>query len=217
MFTGLIEEVGRIKKLQKVKGGLLLEITCRKVLSDLKVEDSISIDGACQTVIKRSKDSFFVESVEETLRKTIFNKYAVGTQVNLERARKFEERIGGHFVQGHIDCTGKIFKITKEALGRLLFIEVPDEYQKLLIPRGSIAINGVSLTIAEVKGSQLKVAIVPHTWENTTFAGCYVGDFVNIEFDYLSKIVIHYLKSNPFLNSFDNQSNILNIYFDQPL
>lgn len=217
MFTGLIEEVGRIKKLQKILGGLLLEISCNKVLSDLKVDDSISIDGACQTVIKMSNDSFFVESVEETLRKTIFSKYAVGRKVNLERARKFEDRIGGHFVQGHIDCLGKIIKITKEGLGRLLFIEVPDEFQKFLIPRGSIAVNGISLTIVEVKGSQLKIAIIPHTWENTTFAECNVGDFVNIEFDYLSKIVIHYLASVHSLNTLDNQSNFLNIYYDQPL
>lgn len=217
MFTGLIEEVGRIKKIQKVQGGLLLEITSHKVLFDLKVDDSISVDGVCQTVIKRSNDSFFVESVEETLRKTIFSKYAVGRKVNLERARKFGDRIGGHFVQGHIDCTGKINKITKDGLGRLLFIEVPDDFKEFLVPRGSIAINGVSLTIAEVKGIQLKVAIIPHTWKNTTFAECNVEDFVNIEFDYLSKIAIHYLESIHSLNALDNQSNILNIYYDQPL
>lgn len=217
MFTGLIEEVGRIKKIQKVQGGLLLEITGHKVLFDLKVDDSISVDGVCQTVVKRYNDSFFVESVEETLCKTIFSKYAVGRKVNLERARKFDDRIGGHFVQGHVDCIGKITKITKDGLGRLLFIEVPDDFQKFLVPRGSIAINGVSLTIAEVNGIQLKVAIIPHTWRNTTFAECYVEDFVNIEFDYLSKIVIHYLESIHSLNAMDNQSNILNIYYDQPL
>ncbi|MGQ9818373.1 MAG: riboflavin synthase [Candidatus Kapaibacteriales bacterium] len=217
MFTGLVEEIGKVNKIQRVQGGLLLEVNCSQVLADLKVDDSISIDGACQTVIKKSNNSFFVESVEETLRKTIFSKYMVGRRVNLERARKFEERIGGHFVQGHIDCVGKITKITKEGLGRLLFIQIPIEFKKFLIPQGSIAINGVSLTIANVNNNQLMVAIIPYTWENTNLQEYYVGDFVNIEFDYLSKIVVHYLESFYSSNHTDKGNNPLSFYYEQPL
>lgn len=217
MFTGLIEEVGKIEKILKIHGGLRFEVRCGSVLENLDIGDSIAMDGACQTVIAKTKNTFIVESVEETLRKTTFGKFTVGRNINLERALRSGDRIGGHIVQGHIDCVGKIVEISKEGLGRALWIEVPFENQKYLIPIGSIAINGISLTIAEVRSNRFKVAIIPHTWENTNLKNINLFDFVNIEFDYLTKIVVHYLESKALIKGSDKIKTILDEFYDQPL
>lgn len=217
MFTGLIEEIGKIERVQKSYGGLRIEIKCEKILEDLKVDDSVAIDGVCQTVVEKTKNGFIVESVEETIRRTIFGNFKPGRIVNLERARKFEDRIGGHIVQGHIDCVGKIIKITKEGLGRLLLIEVPIEVNKYLVPKGSITVNGVSLTIAFVNGNKFSISVIPHTWDNTNLKQQSAMDYVNIEFDYLSKIIINYFENSGYPKLLDQNHSIFDEFLNQPL
>lgn len=195
MFTGLIEEVGIIKNIKSSGEGKVFEINAKKVLEDLKIGDSININGACQTVIKLSKNSFSVETIEETLKKTNFGSLMVNKKVNLERSLKIGDRLGGHFVLGHVDTTGKIISTEELSNSRLIKISFPSEYFKLLIPVGSISVDGISLTLAEVNKKYLAVAIIPHTWEKTIFFEKKIGDTVNLEFDMLGKYILKQISS----------------------
>jgi len=194
MFTGLIEEVGTIESINNIGYARKIRVKANKILSDIKIDDSVAIDGACQTVIETGKDYFVVEAVEETINKTNFKLLRPNTKVNLERAAKFGDRIGGHIVQGHVDCTGKIISIEKQSLGILLKIEFPYNYSKYIVEHGSICINGVSLTVARLHGTTLTISVIPHTWNNTTFYINSIGATVNLEFDIISKYVENMVK-----------------------
>jgi riboflavin synthase len=187
MFTGLIEEIGTIKTISPLGGGMTLEVTAKKILDDVKVDDSISIEGVCQTVVSVSNSSFVVEAVEETLRKTNFNKLSIGKKVNLERAMKLSDRLGGHLVQGHADCTGTIRQIRRETTGILIQVAYPSEFARYLVRTGSVCVNGVSLTVARLDGASFTVSIIPHTFNNTTFQFLRNGEAVNLEFDIIGK------------------------------
>lgn len=214
MFTGLIEEIGKIKSIKNVGRGRELTISAQLVLDDLKIDDSVAINGVCLTVVARNDKFFSVEAVEETLRKTTLSKLHIGQSVNLERALRPIDRMGGHIVQGHIDCTAHILAIEKQALGRLVWFSYPDYFSKYVIPQGSICINGVSLTIAKDDAGKFMVSIIPHTWENTTFKELKAGDEVNLEFDVIGKYVEKLLKYH---NPDDSTKNsFLNCYLDQP-
>lgn len=190
MFTGIIEEIGAIKSKSPLGNGYRLTVSAKKVLSDVQIGDSISINGVCQTVVQFDDDSFTVEAVEETIKKTTFGYLKPGDNVNLERALLATARLGGHFVLGHVDCFGKIERINRLTAGNEVTVSFPEEYTPLIIPIGSIAIDGISLTVAELSGNQFKVAIIPHTWEKTILAGKSTGDLVNLEFDILGKYII---------------------------
>jgi len=211
MFTGIIEEIGIIKNITNYGNARKLEIISQKILFDSKIDDSISIDGVCQTIVDIKKNSFTVEAVEETIVKTNFNILRNNDKVNLERALKLDTRLGGHLVQGHIDCIGKITSIVKQSLGILLTIEFPIQYKKYIVLQGSIAVNGISLTVARITDFTFTVSVIPHTWNNTTLKYKGIGSIVNLEFDLLAKYVENMLYIN---NNADN--NILSKFIDQP-
>jgi riboflavin synthase len=174
MFTGIIEEIGGVNK-----RGDTLEITCKTVLEDTKIGDSIAVNGCCQTVVALSPNSFTVRVSPETLRVANLS----STCVNLERAMRADGRFGGHFVTGHVDFTGRLVDKRKTGDFWELSYEVPDT--KYIVHKGSVAVNGVSLTIASIQGNIFKVAVIPHTYENTCLDGV-----VNIETDILGKYVV---------------------------
>jgi len=196
MFTGLIEETGTITGVDVNGGGLDITVRAHTTLDDLKIDDSIALDGCCQTVVRRTETEFTVTAVEETLRKTTLGEFVAGRVVNLERAIRVGDRLGGHFVQGHVDCVGEVRERTQLETSRLYRIAFPERFARLVIPVGSLAINGVSLTAAEVDGASCTVSIIPHTMTMTTFGTLEAGDRVNLEFDMLGKYVAGILKAN---------------------
>lgn len=194
MFTGIIEETGTVKKINDREGGRILEISC-SFTNELRVDQSICINGVCHTVTKQDSDRFTVQSVEETLRKTNIGDLETGSLVNLERSLRPDQLVDGHIVQGHADTTGTIKKITKEGTDRLFTIAYPEEFRDLIVGRGSVAVDGISLTISTEKDTKFTVAIIPYTLEHTNFSEKEEGDSVNLEFDILGKYVIRYLQN----------------------
>ncbi len=189
MFTGLIEEIGIINKIDSIPGGKSISISADKVLEDTKVNDSICVDGVCLTVTKISSSSFTVDAVGATLTKTTFINVRVNGQVNLERAVRLSDRLGGHLVQGHVNGIGQILNIVKLGNNYSLDIRIPNELQRYIISEGSIALNGISLTIAGINGSTVNISVIPHTWNNTSLKFAKIGDHLNIETDLIAKYV----------------------------
>ena len=198
MFTGIIEELGKVRHITNNQ----ITIECCAVLEDVKLGDSIAVNGACLTVVNFSKDSFVADVSPETLRVTSLENLKSGTLVNLERALKVGERLGGHIITGHIDGIGKCLKIEKTSDFYNVFVELNPEQAKYTIKKGSIAIDGISLTIANMKSSTVEIAVIPHTFENTNFKTMQIGQNVNIETDILSKYV------EKFLSTSDNKASI---------
>lgn len=193
MFTGLVEEVGTIAEARDDGGARRITVRGNRVLEGLAVDDSVALDGCCQTVIACDADTFTVVAVEETLKKTTLGGFAAGYPVNLERALRVGDRLGGHFVQGHVDCVGTVEEASTLESSWIYWISYPDEFARLVIPVGSIAINGVSLTAAEVRGNRCMVSIIPHTYEVTTFNRLKTGDQVNVEFDMIGKYIRNFV------------------------
>ena len=189
MFTGIIEELGTVIAIKQLGTSHRIEISAEKVLEELKVDDSITVNGVCQTVVGRTSSSFEVISVAETLSKTTLSSLKVGEKVNLERAATPVTRLGGHLVSGHIDGMAVVEKIVPLDGSSEVFIRLPKQFAKYVIARGSIAIDGISLTVAEKEDDLIKLAIIPHTSELTTFGVLREGDRVNIELDQIAKMV----------------------------
>jgi riboflavin synthase len=197
MFTGLVEEKGKLKNKIPTGDGFQFEVEARIVLSDLEIGNSIAVNGCCLTVVKRSETSFFVDTIEETLNKTNLGVLKQGDLVNLERPLKADARLGGHFVLGHIDTVGKVEAIQELSNSHWMTISYPEKFKHLLIYVGSIAIDGVSMTVAQLEGNTFSVGIIPHTWKETIFAEKKVGDTVNLEFDVLGKYVEKIMTNKP--------------------
>jgi riboflavin synthase len=189
MFTGIIEELGKVERIQHIGGGIHLTIQAPQSADELQVNDSVAINGVCQTVVRKNNSSFEVEAVEETLKKTTFESLKVGAPVNLELPMKLNERLGGHLVLGHVDTVGQIIQIDRRESSWIFKIQFPLSFEKYVVTVGSIAIDGVSLTIAEASDSAVKVSIIPHTMENTLFKFYKLNDKVNLEFDVIGKYV----------------------------
>lgn len=189
MFTGLIEDVGTVTAIEVAGDGRRITIEAPYIVSDAHVDDSIAVNGCCLTVTEHTDTTFSVMAVAETLRKTTIGDLATGSPVNLERAVRLSDRLGGHMVQGHIDTTGVIDAISTNDQGWELWCTYPREFGKWLIPVGSICVNGISLTIADLEASRFKVAIIPHTLQKTTLGMAHVGDRVNLEFDMVAKYI----------------------------
>jgi riboflavin synthase len=190
MFTGIIEEVGTVKQVKGLSSGARkISIGCREVIDDLKIGDSLSVNGVCLTIVERNKEQVAVEAVEETVKKTMIGNLRSGSPVNLERSVRLNDRLGGHLVQGHVDATGKVVSIEKLPMSRMYRFKIPRLLMKYIIPVGSVSINGISLTVAEKMKDSFKVAIIPHTFENTTFKYLRAGDVVNVEIDMIAKYV----------------------------
>ena len=189
MFTGIIEEIGSVAEIRPEGGGIRLTIEAAQAASELKVNDSVSVNGVCQTVVARSGRRFTMQAVEETLKKTTIGRLAAGSRVNLELPVRLNDRLGGHLVQGHVDCVGTISGVETMESSLLISVEYPAEFAKYVIPVGSIAIDGISLTVASKDGNRLTVSIIPHTLEKTTIGRAAMGMEVNLEFDVIGKYI----------------------------
>ncbi|MFA7657936.1 MAG: riboflavin synthase [Candidatus Gastranaerophilaceae bacterium] len=195
MFTGIIEEIGIIKEFSKSGKNALVMVECKQVLENTKIGDSIAIDGVCQTVTEISSNSFSAQVSFETLGGTTFSRFKSGMKVNLERALTLSSRLGGHIVSGHVDGMTKVKNIQKLAEFYSLKFEVEKNLAKYLAKKGSVALNGVSLTISDINSSEFGVAVIPHTFENSNLKSLKSGDFVNIEVDILAKYVEKFLST----------------------
>ena len=189
MFTGLVEEKGELVQKIKTGDGFQLQIRATKIMDDLNIGSSICVNGCCLTVVKKDNKTFSVDTIEETLKKTNLGTLVSGSKVNLERSLKADARLGGHFVLGHVDTKGKIIKIQDLSNSHFITIEYPDEFKKYLIYVGSVAIDGVSMTVAQLESNGFSVAVIPFTWQETIFSDKKIGDTVNLEFDVLGKYV----------------------------
>lgn len=189
MFAGIVEEMGAVKSLEKTLAGTRLAILASSVLDDLPIGASISVNGACLTVVKRDDKEFYADVSTETMGVTNLGKLSAGSPVNLERAMKLNERIGGHLVAGHVDGVGTLRERRQEGNGIVLTFEAPTDVLRYCIPKGSITVDGVSLTINEVRGRSFSVMIIPHTAKVTTLGIKQPGDTVNLESDLIGKYV----------------------------
>jgi riboflavin synthase len=189
MFTGIIEEMGAITVLKKTLAGTRLTILASAVMGDLKIGDSVSVDGICLTVVSRSERDFSVEVSPETLSVTTLGNFAVGLPVNLERAMRLNERIGGHLVAGHVDGVGVIRSRHQDSNAIVFTIGAPPEILRYCVAKGSITVDGISLTINDVSEKGFSVAIIPHTAKATTIGLKQVNDPVNLESDLIGKYV----------------------------
>ena len=189
MFTGIIEETGTVKKIIGHQISGYIEIKAGKVLEGTRIGDSIAVNGVCLTVTKLQGDSFVADVMAETLRKTNLGSLPIGAQVNLERAMAANGRFGGHIVSGHIDGTGTIQSLQPEGNAVWVTIAAPASILHLIVNKGSIAIDGISLTVAYVDDEVFKVSIIPHTGEETTLLKRRPGDVVNLENDVVGKYV----------------------------
>ena len=189
MFAGIVEEMGAVKALEKSMAGTRLTILASTVMDDLPIGASVSVNGACLTVVKRDDKEFTVDVSTETIGVTNLGKLLVGSPVNLERAMKLNERIGGHLVAGHVDGVGTIRERHQEGNGTVIAIEAPSEVLRYCVPKGSITVDGVSLTINEVTSRSFSVMIIPHTAKVTTLGIKQQGDSVNLESDLIGKYV----------------------------
>lgn len=194
MFTGIIKDVGKIIQVQPLDGGKELTIVSN-FADELAIDQSISINGVCHTVTECNAENFRVQSVEETLRKTNIGNLSNGDVLNLERSLRPDQLLDGHLVQGHVDATGIIEEIVQEGTDYLITVSYPKEHQPLIVGRGSIALDGISLTVARKESNQFTVAIIPYTFEHTNLKKKEVGNTVNLEFDVLGKYVINYLQN----------------------
>lgn len=189
MFTGIIEETGTVKKIIDEQTSGSIEIKADKILSGTNIGDSIAVNGVCLTVTHIKSGSFVADVMAETLRKTNLGSLPMGAKVNLERAMAANGRFGGHIVSGHIDGTGKILSLQPEGNAVWVTISAPASILHLVVNKGSIAIDGISLTVAYVDDSVFKVSIIPHTGEETTLLRRKPGDVVNLENDVIGKYV----------------------------
>lgn len=192
MFTGIIEDIGRVIDLVKQTQGSSLTIEVDKITVDANVGDSVAINGVCLTVTGTKGRSLKFDIINETAKRTTLGELKLKETVNLERSMKADSRIGGHFVSGHIDYKGRICKLfnSKDSIG--LRILLPEEFSKFVVKKGSIAVDGVSLTVADVSKDSFRVYIIPHTLKVTTLGRKKQGDFVNIETDELAKYLTKY-------------------------
>ena len=193
MFTGIIQELGAIAVIKQLDGGKELTIRC-DFAQELQVDQSISVNGVCHTVTSFDADSFTVQSVEETLRKTNIGDLQREDPVNLERSLRPDQLLDGHIVQGHVDATGTIEEVRKEGTDYLFTVSYPEDKSTLVVGRGSIAIDGISLTVARERENNFTVAIIPYTFEHTNLKAKNIGDSVNLEFDVLGKYVNKYMQ-----------------------
>jgi riboflavin synthase len=189
MFTGLIETVGRITSCERRGAAAVLTVSCNLPVSEIAIGDSVAVNGACLTVTAKRDAALTFDVSPETLASTTFAKLRSGHSVNLERALRLGDRMGGHIVSGHIDCIGKLARSSENSGNRVLEFNLPAEHARYLITKGSVAINGISLTVNTVTSIGFSVNIIPLTQLSTTLTALKIGDVVNIETDIIGKYV----------------------------
>lgn len=197
MFTGIVEEIGHIHHIEKARQSERLVISCKKVLEGTKIGDSIAVNGTCLTVTAMDSTSFAADVTPETMRRTAFSLFRPGTPVNLERALRLSDRLGGHIMMGHVDGTGRILSMVKEDNAVNISISPERKWMRYIIEKGSVAVDGISLTVAGRTESAFSIALIPHTGSQTALLMKHPGDLVNIECDYLGKYVEQLLKEGP--------------------
>ena len=185
MFTGIVEEVGSVRS----AGSGRMEVSASKVVADLKVGDSMCVNGACLTATLRDATGFAVDVVPETLRRTNLGSLTAGDPVNLERSMAIGDRFGGHIVQGHVDATGEVVSIDTEGDALLVSVRAPVSVMRYVVEKGFVAVDGTSLTVVNCGAQSFTVTIIPHTRDNTVFGSRKVGDLVNLEADIIAKYV----------------------------
>lgn len=193
MFTGIIKKLSTVENVFWQKGSLFVEIRISKGWK-IKPGESISINGVCSTVKKVSKNNFTVEWMPETVKKTTVGDFKKGTELNLERSLRMNDLLDGHLVQGHVDTTGKIVEIKKAKQSKVMKIQVSKEFMKFLAPKGSVSVDGISLTIVDSKKDWFTISLVSYTLENTNLGKIKVGEKVNIETDAIAKYIFNILK-----------------------
>ena len=189
MFTGIIEEIGTIKSIKKGKSSAAVSIQASTIMQDIHLGDSIAVNGVCLTASLISSNSFTADVMHETLNRSALGKLRTGSPVNLERALSASSRFGGHIVSGHIDGTGTVFEICKDDNAVWFTIKTSAQVLRYIIEKGSIAIDGISLTVAKVYQDSFRVSIIPHTAALTTLSSRRIGDTVNLENDCIGKYV----------------------------
>lgn len=187
MFTGIIEELATVVFLKKAQENLHITCTC-EFINELKINQSIAHNGVCLTIVNIEEERYTVTAIKETLKKTNMNTLKLGDKVNIERSLKFGDRLDGHIVQGHVDQTAKCISITKEQ-GSYIYAFLHEELGNSTVEKGSVCLNGVSLTVLDSKKGLFSVAIIPYTFQHTNFKYLKVGDLINIEFDILGKYI----------------------------
>ena len=185
MFSGIVEDKGKVVSFKEG----VLTVRSNLVLEDLKVKESISVNGACLTVTERTSDFFKVDVVPETIRKTNLGLLKEGDWVNLERSTRLGDRIGGHLVQGHVDCTCAIKEIVGDGTAKIMEFEVPSHVMKYIVQKGFVCVDGVSLTVVECAYSSFSITLIPYTGDHTVLGVKGVGDLVNLEVDMIAKYV----------------------------
>ncbi len=193
MFTGIIEATGKVEKIEKNETNIDFTLSC-PFTKELKIDQSLAHNGCCLTVVEIDGNEYKVTAINETLEKTNLGHWNVGTEVNLERCLKFEGRLDGHVVQGHVDKTGTVKHIENLNGSYIITVDYDESDEYTTVPQGSITMNGTSLTVAESSVNQFSVAIIPYTWEFTNMKHLKTGDVVNLEFDIIGKYVAKLLK-----------------------
>lgn len=193
MFTGIIEELGRISGMKKNATSIVLSIEAKKILEDIHLGDSIAVNGVCLTVTNTISGGFQADVMHESIRRSSLLELRAGSQVNLERALRLDTRLGGHIVTGHVDSIGNIRKIIHDGIAEVFQISLVPELQGLIVEKGSIAVDGISLTVAEVQEKYFTISIIPHTIANTTLSAKKIGSIVNLETDILGKYIYQFI------------------------
>ena len=194
MFTGIIEEIGKVKAIAKESQGIVLTVSAKKILEDIKVGDSVCTNGICLTVVAFDGGSYTADVMPETMLRTNFKDLKINDKVNLERALPANGRLGGHIVSGHIDGTGTITRLYRDGNAVRIRFSASSEILEGIVPKGSIAIDGISLTVTDVTGSDFGVSVVGHTQEETTLTSKKVGDTVNLENDIVGKYIKRFVQ-----------------------
>lgn len=193
MFTGLVAELGTVTELEPLKQSYNITVKAQKVLENLKIGDSIAVNGACLTVVKISGSAFTADIMPETVKLTNLRNLKSGDKVNLERTLKLSDGLDGHIVSGHVEGIGVIMSKKAQGIAEIVTVKTPPQLLKYIIKKGSIAIDGISLTVTEVTGSSFSVSLIPHTAKETTLGFKKPGDEVNLETDIIGKYVEHLL------------------------
>lgn len=188
MFTGIVEAVGTIEKIETVGTNVHFTLSC-PFNSELKIDQSLAHDGVCLTVVECSPSEYVVTAIEETMVKTSLDNWKVGDNVNLERCMMMGDRYDGHMVQGHVDTTGTVVTIEDKRGSHELTIEHDHSLEWMTVPKGSITVNGISLTVVQSDKGRFSIALIPYTWDETTMHLLKVGDKVNLEFDVIGKYI----------------------------
>lgn len=215
MFTGIVEELGTVRSIQRKSEGAILEIQASEVLTDAKVGDSIAVDGACLTIVSLTSEAFAGDISAETLRRTTLGERKVGEQVNLERSLRLSDRLGGHLVLGHVDEVATICAWKDEGDASLMRVTISDNTRRYITYKGSVTVDGISLTVSDVSKDSFEVALIPHTKAVTTLDMKRTGTRVNLEVDLIARYIETLLKNSDEVSGWTEQtgSETLNLSF----